>query len=142
MVFQIYCDGGSRGNPGPAAAAFVIFWQGRVLARHGKFLGVTTNNQAEYQAVILALSFLQKLQDKKNLHAKRVEFFLDSELVVKQMGGIFKIRDGKLQALSLVAKQLEKTLDLPIFYKAIPRSKNKLADRLVNQVLDWKGNKF
>lgn len=141
MVFQIYCDGGSRGNPGPAASAFVIFWQGRVLARQGKFLGVITNNQAEYQAVILALSFLQNFLKQKN-YVERVEFFLDSELVVKQLEGIFKIRDKKLQALSLVVKRLEKKLDPPVFYKAISRSKNKLADRLVNQILDQESNKF
>ena len=86
---KIFCDGGARGNPGPAAAAFVVFSGNKTLAKEGKYLGSTTNNQAEYNAVLLAMKWL--LKNKSNIDGKKVDFYLDSELVVKQLMGEYKV---------------------------------------------------
>lgn len=130
---KIYCDGGARGNPGPAAAAFVAIKGGKVLHEESKFLGETTNNQAEYKAVILALLWLAK---EKGLAEKEVVFILDSELVAKQVTGKYKIKNENLRNLFFAAKRLEKKIARKISYLYVPRVKNKLADFLVNRELD------
>lgn len=130
---KIYCDGGSRGNPGPGASAFVIFNEsGKEIARVGKFLGNTTNNQAEYQAVIFALEFVQKMVP----HPLGINFLLDSELIVRQMTGEYRIKNPGLQKLAVALRVLEKQIGARVTYCHIPRSKNKLADFLVNHVLN------
>lgn len=128
----IYCDGGARGNPGPAAAAFLALDKnGRMLTKSGKFIGRATNNVAEYAAVVLALDWLAEKANDQN-----AMFFLDSELVVNQLNGKFRIKDKKLIELAKRVKQAEKKFPGKIFYKNIPRSKNKTADALVNKILD------
>jgi ribonuclease HI len=127
---DIYCDGGARGNPGPAASAFVAIENKQVVFKQGKFLGHATNNVAEYSAVILALTWLQKQ------NCKEVNFRLDSQLVAKQMDGSFKIKNAKLQELNATANALIKNLKFKISFSYIPRIKNSLADKLVNDVLD------
>jgi ribonuclease HI len=130
-TIRIYCDGGARGNPGPAAIAFLAFdGNGKLLAKDGKFIGQATNNVAEYTAVLLALNWLVK-NAKEN-----AVFFLDSELVANQLAGRFKIKDKKLIELAKRIKQIEKDFPKKIFYKNIPRIKNKTADALVNKILD------
>lgn len=129
---RIYCDGGARGNPGPAAAAFLAFDKnGKLLKKDGRFIGRATNNVAEYTAVILALGWLAE-----RTNGRDAVFFLDSELVVNQLAGRFRIKDKKLIELATRVKQTEKKLPGKIFYKSIPRSKNKTADALVNKILD------
>lgn len=129
----IYCDGGSRGNPGPGASAFVAMTnEKRIIAQQGKYLGYTTNNQAEYTAVVLALQFLVSSGVKPG----GIKFILDSELVVKQLTGEYRIRDTKLQTLAITVKKLESKIGVLITYYSVPRSQNKLADALVNKVLD------
>lgn len=133
-IIRIYCDGGARGNPGPAAAAFLAFDKnGKLLEKDGRFIGRATNNVAEYTAVILALEWLIKKINNGN-----TVFFLDSELVVNQLTGKFRIKDKKLIELAMCIKQIEKKFPGKIFYKSIPRSKNKTADALVNKTLDEK----
>lgn len=130
---KIYCDGGARGNPGPAASAFVVFDEHeRIIAREGEFIGNTTNNVAEYKAVIMALNWLSK--NKPSF--KEIFFFLDSELVVNQLTGKFRVKDRKLQELVLQIKKLEKNIPGEISYKSVPRKENKITDLLVNKTLD------
>lgn len=134
-MIKVYTDGGARGNPGPAASAFVIEKDGKSLAEDSKYLGKKTNNFAEYQALIMAFEWLSQLGEK--IKEERIDVFLDSELIVKQMTGIYKIKNATLKVLAMKVKQLEN--DLPaklIFYHHIKREKNTHADRLVNEELD------
>ncbi len=131
MNLKIYCDGGSRGNPGPAACAFIVFSEDhKMLHQEGKFLGAATNNMAEYSAVILSLEYL-KSQNSLNLP---IVFFLDSQLVVSQLNGLWKVKNPKIRELIFKIHSL--AVNLPISYHHIPRAQNSLADRLVNEILD------
>ena len=129
----VYCDGGSRGNPGKSAAAFVVTTRGKVIHKGSVFLGESTNNVAEYSAVILALKWLAK-----NLSgiSNEVTLILDSELVVRQLNGFYKVKNNKLQILFSTIKNIENKITAHINYKSVRREKNHLADSLVNQVLD------
>ena len=128
--FIIYTDGGARGNPGPAAAAFVIYGEdGKIIEKDGKYLGETTNNQAEYRAVILAL------ERAKDLDAKEIDFYLDSELVVKQLNREYKVRDPDLAPLFLKIWNLSLGFK-KITYTHVSRERNKEADATVNEILD------
>jgi ribonuclease HI len=130
----IHTDGGARGNPGPAACAFIAEVGGKIVREDSLFLGSTTNNYAEYQGVILALKWL--VDNYKILSIGNILFCLDSELVVRQLNGDYKVKDKKLIELFLQVNQLSKNISVKIFYKSIPRTKNKLADFLVNKKLD------
>ena len=131
----LYSDGGSRGNPGPSAAAFVVM-NGReqVIADGGSYLGVTTNNQAEYQAVYFGL------KKANELGAKNVDFRLDSNLVVNQLNGVYKIKNRDLWPIYEQIKLL-----IPKFQKVtfthVRREFNQLADGLVNKILDEQSEK-
>ena len=129
----IYTDGGARGNPGPAGIGVVIYdAHKKILKKIGEVIDFTTNNQAEYQALIRALGVAGQLG------AEEVECFLDSELVVKQLQGLYKVRDPGLQPLA--AKVLAQTAEFSqIKFRHIPREQNKLADQLVNRALDQAG---
>lgn len=131
-VLKIYCDGGARGNPGPAASAFVVIDKnGKVIFTKGKYIRETTNNIAEYTAVLLALDWMAD-----NNITGPVTFFLDSQLIVNQLTGVFQIRDKKLMVLAQIAKEKERALPVRIVYRAIPRTQNKIADFLINKVLN------
>lgn len=133
-MLKIYCDGGARGNPGPAAAAFVIFSpEGKILVKEGRSIGQATNNVAEYKAVIFALEWLI---EKERADGNDALFFLDSQLVVNQLNGKFKIKDKKLVELVFKIKELARNFSGKIIYRNIPREKNKITDSLVNQTLD------
>jgi len=129
---KIYVDGGSRGNPGKAAAAFVVIENGKVLTKQGYYIGERTNNEAEYSSVIYALRWLsESKEDYIN-----VQLFLDSELVTKQLKGQYKMKSKNLMPLLKEARFLEKKISSKVTYKNIPREENRLADRMVNKVLD------
>lgn len=129
----VYCDGGARGNPGPAASAFVVLSsKGEIVGKQGKKIGETTNNVAEYKAVLFALEWLVG----NSYTDKEINFNLDSLLVVNQLTGKYKIKNKNLMELVFKIKQLEKKFSKGIFYKGIPREKNKITDSLVNQTLD------
>ena len=130
----IHTDGGSRGNPGPAACAFVAEENGFEIFKSSKYLGNTTNNVAEYSGVILALEWLVKHQSTTNNSS--VTFLLDSELVVKQINALYKVKDENLRNLFFEVLTLMKKFKGNISFKHIPREKNKIADLLVNQELD------
>ncbi len=133
-ILTINTDGGSRGNPGPAACAFVVGLDGKVLAEGSKYLGVATNNIAEYEGVLLATNWI--LENKTKIADREILFLLDSELVVKQVSGIYKIKKSELQTLSLLIHKNINTAGIKIYFKNIPREQNKAADRLVNEELD------
>ncbi len=134
----IFTDGGSRGNPGPSAVGVVIKDEtGHILASISRTLGETTNNVAEYQAVITALIWLK--ENKKNIQSANqhiTQFYLDSKLVVNQINGFFKIKESHLRELLLKVRLLEQEAGGNIFYNLIPREKNWEADKLVNKALD------
>lgn len=133
MQLKIFCDGGARGNPGPAAWAFVVFDEKKeVLAQKNTKMGMATNNVAEYTAVIKALEWLVENRTGNDL----VVFYLDSQLVVSQLNGLYKIKNPKLRELALQVRQGEQRAGGNIFYQFVPRGKNFRADRLVNQALD------
>ncbi|MDD5251637.1 MAG: ribonuclease HI family protein [Patescibacteria group bacterium] len=126
----IHTDGGARGNPGPAGlGVFIQDENGRVVKEHSRYLGETTNNQAEYRALVDAL------EHAKELGATEVECLLDSELVVRQMNGQYKVRDADLQPLFLKVWNLS-TGFRKVTYTHVRREFNKDADRLVNEAID------
>jgi ribonuclease HI len=128
----INCDGGSRGNPGPSASAFVAYGQNKIIHKENKFLGLGTNNYAEYSAILLACNWLKSLSPKPGF----VDFILDSELVTKQLKGEYKIKNLKLLLLAQEIKKKLKDLKILASFTFVPRSKNKHADMLVNMALD------
>jgi len=122
----IFCDGGAANNPGPAAAGVVFYnSNGKKLLQISKYLSLQTNNHAEYQAVILALKTAQLKFDPEV-----IEFYLDSQLVVEQLSGNYKVKNQGLKPLHLEVKKLQLNFPL-VFYHHITREKNQLADRLV-----------
>lgn len=131
----VYCDGGSRGNPGKSASAFVVKINGKTVKYGSEFLGITTNNVAEYSAVTLALEWLVESSDVGG-QVSGVRFVLDSQLVVRQLTGAYKVKNEKLKELFIKIKNLEKQLDKKIHFTSVSREKNILADSLVNRELD------
>ncbi|KKQ43240.1 MAG: ATP-utilizing enzyme of the PP-loop superfamily (Modular protein) [Candidatus Woesebacteria bacterium GW2011_GWA1_37_8] len=130
-MIKIFTDGGSRGNPGPAASAFVVFENNKILTKEGKFLGNATNNIAEYSALLLAVEWLNK-----NKLTENIKFFLDSELIVKQLNKTYKIKNKNLKIIFLrINKLLDEGFEGSSFIH-VPRGQNKLADELVNKILD------
>jgi len=135
MAYTVYCDGGARGNPGPAGIGFVVLdSNGNTLVKAAKFIGEATNNVAEYWAVVEALKWFQK----KQLKGLRIKFFLDSMLLVNQLNGFFKIKNAKLRNLVVKVRQLENLVGAAVSYHFVPREENKIADGLVNQIIDKK----
>jgi ribonuclease HI len=129
-TLTIFTDGGARNNPGPAAIGVVIGDK-----EYGEYLGETTNNVAEYQAVIFALKKVRHLLGKEKLKNTKVIVNLDSELVASQLNGKYKILEPDLQPLFVEVWNLK--FDFPhLEFHHIPREKNKKADKLVNQALD------
>ena len=130
MKARLSTDGGARGNPGPAAFGYVLEAEdGTVLAAHGERIGVATNNVAEYSALIAGL------EKALELGIDEVEVVSDSELLVKQMTGEYRIKNAALQELSSEASRLARRLGR-VSYTAVRREHNELADRLVNEALD------
>jgi len=135
-VIDIFIDGGSRGNPGEGAISYIVFDSNRELCRFGKKIGRCTNNFAEYSALIEALRYITKNQSGLK-DRKRITIYSDSQLLVNQMNGIYKIRSKNIKILVDKAKSLTKKLE-NVKIVNIPREKNKKADKIVNMVLDQK----
>ncbi|PIQ92868.1 MAG: hypothetical protein COV69_00930 [Parcubacteria group bacterium CG11_big_fil_rev_8_21_14_0_20_39_14] len=136
MRIVVYTDGGSRGNPGPAAIGVVISdGSGKVIREYSQFLGQATNNEAEYQALIFALKKIKQLFGKKKAKETEVECRMDSELISKQLNGEYKIEEPSLQPLFLRVWNLKIDFGKVVF-KHIFREENKRADRLANQALN------
>ena len=129
-VLTIYSDGGSRGNPGPSAAGYIVLNNRQeVIAEGGEYLGITTNNQAEYQGVRLGL------EKAIELGYKKVDFKLDSMLVVNQMKGIYKIKNRELWPINERIRMLMAGFDR-VTFTHVNRQFNQLADGMVNKTLD------
>ena len=130
MKVKLFTDGGARGNPGPAAYGYVLEAEdGTVLAAHGEKIGVATNNVAEYSALIAGL------EKALELGLDEIEVVSDSELMVKQMTGQYRVKNEALQELWSRAGRLARRVG-SVDYTAVRREHNKLADQLVNEALD------
>jgi ribonuclease HI len=141
MKINIYTDGGSRGNPGPAAIGIVIEGDTVGKKEYGEFIGITTNNEAEYQAVIFALKKLKQLIGSDNAEKAEITFYMDSELLMKQLNSEYKVKEENIQKLFLAVHNLK--LDFgKVHFKHVFREKNTHADKLVNQVLDRESSKL
>lgn len=127
---SIYTDGGSRGNPGKSGIGIVIYdHTGELIQEHGEYIGIGTNNEAEYKAVVKAFELLSTYSNIE-LH-----FYCDSLLVVKQLKGEYKIKNARMKALWEKIKSVEQKFK-SVSYHHIPREKNTRADFLVNEALD------
>jgi ribonuclease HI len=130
VTARLFTDGGARGNPGPAAYAYVLeAADGTVLAAHGEAIGVATNNVAEYRALV------EGLRKAVELSVAALEVVADSELLVRQMRGEYRIKNDALRELAREANALARTLER-VSYRFVRREHNALADRLVNEALD------
>lgn len=134
MILTINTDGGSRGNPGQAAIGVVITSDQTLLGEIKKTIGVATNNEAEYSAVLSSLSWL--VPRISELKPTKVIWKLDSKLVVEQMSKNWKIKEPRMQELAHKCWKELAHLNCPYLFVHIPREENKEADKLVNQVLD------
>lgn len=130
MKLISFSDGGARGNPGPAGIGAVLLNEkNEIVERLSRYIGETTNNQAEYQALIMAL------EKAKELGAAEIQCFLDSELVVKQLNREYKVKNQELAPLFLKIHNLSITFK-KISFTHVPREKNKEADVLANEAMD------
>ena len=135
-IILCFIDGGSRGNPGPSAIGVLICDKKKnVFKKYSQYLDETTNNEAEYQALIFALKKIKALYGKEKIKKMEVEIKSDSELLIKQIRGEYKILEPKIQQLFLKAWNLK--IDFKnIKFVLIPREKNREADKLVNEILN------
>ena len=129
-MIEVFCDGGARGNPGPAAWGFVIKKDGRTIKEDCGYIGIATNNFAEYTALVKALSYL-----RKNFEGESAKVYLDSKLAASQLSGEYEIKNLTIAKLVRQVRELEKGLG-SIVYTHIPREQNKEADKLVNIALN------
>lgn len=130
---KVYTDGASRGNPGRAAIGIVIAdEEGRVIKTHKKFIGEFTNNVAEYSALVESVRQLKS----SGIEFEEINFFCDSELIVKQIKGEYKIKNKDLIQLSLVFWNEIKSMNKKFSITHVPREQNKMADKLANEALD------
>lgn len=128
-MYKLFTDGGSRGNPGPSAIGGVIYDGKKIIKQFSQCIGETTNNQAEYRAIIKGLEIA------KELNIKELDCFLDSELVVKQLNREFKVKDKDLAVLFVRVWNMKQDFKKIIFTHVF-RKQNSLADKLVNDALD------
>lgn len=134
-MLSVFTDGGARGNPGPAAIG-VYITDGRAdVFSLGEKIGISTNNVAEYKAILKAISWLSAQKELINVH-EEICFYMDSELAYSQLVGIYKIKNAALREILFSIREKEAEIKAKIRYFHIPREKNKQADRLVNLALD------
>ena len=132
MIFSLYTDGGSRGNPGPSASAYVIYNKyDEILESGGSYIGITTNNQAEYTGVLLGLKAAQQYAGKDDA----ILFNIDSLLVVNQMNGLYKVKNRELWPLNQQIRELMREFG-QVRFNHVPRENNTVADAKVNEILD------
>ncbi|MDQ5951443.1 MAG: ribonuclease [Patescibacteria group bacterium] len=134
MTLTIHTDGGSRGNPGQAAIGVVVFQDGTTIAELKQTIGVATNNEAEYQAVLHSLEWLANHQFSES--PTEVLWKLDSKLVVEQLSKNWKIKEPRMMDLAQKCWQALNALRMQHRFIHVPRAENKEADALVNQALD------
>ena len=133
MILKVFTDGGSKGNPGPSSIGGVGYLNGRKVFDFKKSIGIATNNDAEYKALIEALEKVRgyELGVRK---ITQIQFYSDSRLMINQIKGLFKVKNGRIREYVLIIRGLEQEVDLPITYNYVPREQNVEADLLVNSV--------
>ena len=135
MQINIYTDGGSRGNPGISGYGLVIYDdKQKIICKESKFLGIKTNNEAEYFGLIAALEWIKKNQSIFDI--TKLNFFADSQLMVRQLQGIYKVKAPTLLPLFSQTQQLLLQINLPYSFTDVRREQNELADKLANQAMD------
>lgn len=135
LSLVVNTDGGARGNPGPAAAGIVIHDEEQhLIEQFGRFLNTATNNEAEYSALLLATDWIVRFCDTTAV--EKATFLLDSQLVVQQVLGRWKIKEARLLSFCQKIRAQLATLPCPYEIKYVPRAENSLADGMVNQILD------
>ena len=133
MILQVYTDGGSKGNPGPSSIGGVFYLDKKQVFNFKKAIGITTNNDAEYLALIEALEKVRSYE-LGVMRVTQIQFYSDSRLMVNQVKGFFKVKNGKIKEYIFKIRSLEQEINLPIFYYLVPREQNREANRLVNSV--------
>ncbi len=135
MELNIYTDGGSRGNPGISGYGLIIYGDKKdTICQESKFLGIKTNNEAEYLAIIAALEWVKKNQSFLNI--TKINFFADSQLMIRQLQGVYKVKAPTLLPLFSQAQQLLIQINIPYTFQDVRREYNKLADKLANKAMD------
>jgi ribonuclease HI len=135
MVLEIFTDGGSSGNPGQAASACVFYCDSETLYEYASAIGIATNNFAEYTALLHALKHVKKLLSNNPHRFSNIHIYSDSELMVRQVAGIYKVKNDDIKAFIKEIKTIQEEIKIPITYTHIPREKNKVADALVRSIL-------
>ena len=137
MQINVYTDGGSRGNPGPSGYGLVIYDDNqKILFKESKYIGIKTNNEAEYAGLIGALIWIN--QNKDSFQISQINFFADSQLLVRQVQGLYKVKAEHLKPLFNRVKDLLNQINLSYSFKDIRRESNELADQLANDAMDRK----
>lgn len=135
MEVNIYTDGGSRGNPGISGYGLVVYDDQKTLIyQESKFLGIKTNNEAEYSGIIAALEWVKKNQSAYQI--TQLNFFADSQLMIRQLQGVYKVKAPTLLPLFSRAQQLLLQINLPTKFTDVRREFNELADKLANKAMD------
>lgn len=137
MEIKIYTDGGSSGNPGPSAIAFVVYQDNKIIFKYSQTIGKATNNLAEYTALIKALEWLKNYLQLPSFSPflSRIKIYSDSSLLINQINGFFKVKNAPIRDFILQIRCLENQINVPIVYQHIPRWKNKITDSLVKKTL-------
>lgn len=130
MILKVFTDGGSKGNPGPSSIGGVGYMDEKKIFEFKKSIGIATNNDAEYKALIEAFANILEQMPRPS----KIEFYSDSRLMVNQVKGLFKVKNGRIREYILKIKGLEQAVGLPITYNYVPREQNVEADLLVNSV--------
>lgn len=132
ISWELFIDGAARSNPGPAGAGVHVLKEGKTIATHGYYLGVKTNNQAEYLALLLGIYFVREVMNPRD----KLTVISDSELLIKQLNGVYRVKDPYLKALYTCAQGY--LADVVVAYIHVTREKNKIADKLANEGIDKK----
>jgi ribonuclease HI len=136
MKIRVYSDGGSRGNPGQSGSGFVVYDQtGKMIYEKANYWGVGTNNEAEYKGLLSGLKWI--LENKEKRGVEEVDFYMDSELIVKQMKGIYKVKAENLKELFWEGQELVRKIG-KVNFSHVLREKNGRADMLANMAMDRK----
>ena len=134
IVWQLYVDGASRGNPGPSGAGMYILKNGELFKKKGSYLGKRTNNEAEYLALLIGIALVKKEMNKHDT----LHIFSDSQLLINQMNGVYRVKKAELLVLYTIGKK--ETSDLSVVFQHIMREYNTHADQAANDGIDKKGS--
>jgi ribonuclease HI len=138
---KVYTDGASRGNPGKSGIGIVIYdGNDTILKTWNEYIGVTTNNQAEYKALLRSLDLAREIVEERKLKLDRIDFYADSELMVKQLKGEYKVKDAKLLLLYNEFRAKLSRFGNRYTITHVDREHNKEADKLANQAIDNKNS--